>query len=403
MKNITLLFILLSIGFLNSLQAQATQTFTSAGTQDQYVPVVFGFTNKPFSISRANIHEDRTWLAYGIATINGIGYGWGSGNTMIKLENFTNGIKNADSTGEWYSYIGKVLCEWIKSGIIVYVRGGTTYYTDGIVQRNDGVYTAQEGTQKNLTAVPLTEPGFNIPRGVYVADWEINANTRSLNNTSTNTQNIYSSNGNIGIGTTTPESSLDIRANGSSPIIRGNGGYIPTGLRFIDDSYTQPGQIKEWAIWKGNTFTKGLSFMRYDAVDRCGTGICDIVLQLSDNGNIGIGIPNPQNKLDVNGTVHAKEVKVDMSGWADFVFHKDYQLPTLTEVERHIIEKGHLPNIPNTKEVTENGLSLGENQKLLLQKIEELTLYSIEQNKQLKQQTEINKKLEQRLSKLEKK
>ena len=104
------------------------------------------------------------------------------------------------------------------------------------------------------------------------------------------------------------------------------------------------------------------------------------------NDNVGIGTTNPQNKLDVNGTVHAKEVKVDMAGWADFVFGKEYQLPTLDEVEQHIREKGHLPNIPNTKEVTENGLSLGENQKLLLQKIEELTLYSIEQNKLIKQQ-----------------
>jgi len=80
----------------------------------------------------------------------------------------------------------------------------------------------------------------------------------------------------------------------------------------------------------------------------------------------------------------------------------------LDEVEQHIHEKGHLPNIPNTKEVTENGISLGENQKLLLQKIEELTLYSIEQNKLskeqselLRQQIQINKTLEQRLQNLE--
>ncbi|UTG60397.1 hypothetical protein J2O09_13355 [Elizabethkingia anophelis] len=126
------------------------------------------------------------------------------------------------------------------------------------------------------------------------------------------------------------------------------------------------------------------------------------------NDNVGIGVTDPKNKLDVNGTVHAKEVKVDMTGWADFVFEKDYHLPTLDEVEQHIHEKGHFPNIPNTKEVMKNGLSLGENQKLLLQKIEELTLYSIEQNKLnkeqselLRQQIQINKTLEQRLQNLE--
>ncbi|MCT3764445.1 hypothetical protein [Elizabethkingia anophelis] len=118
------------------------------------------------------------------------------------------------------------------------------------------------------------------------------------------------------------------------------------------------------------------------------------------NDNVGIGTTNPQNKLDVNGAVHAKEVKVDMTGWADFVFEKEYHLPTLDEVEQHIHEKGHLPNIPNTKEVTENGISLGESQKLLLQKIEELTLYSIEQNKLNKEQSELLRQQQQEIQDL---
>jgi len=80
-----------------------------------------------------------------------------------------------------------------------------------------------------------------------------------------------------------------------------------------------------------------------------------------------------------------------MAGWADFVFQKDYELAALEEVEKHIQEKGHLPNIPSAKEVIDNGLSLGESQKLLLQKIEELTLYVIEQNKEIKQLKEKQK------------
>ncbi|WP_281923955.1 hypothetical protein [Flavobacterium collinsii] len=95
------------------------------------------------------------------------------------------------------------------------------------------------------------------------------------------------------------------------------------------------------------------------------------------NGNVGIGGVNPRYKLDVEGTIRSREVIVNMEKWSDFVFKKDYNLPTLAEVEKHIREKGNLENIPSEKEVLENGISLGEMNAKLLQKIEELTLYSI--------------------------
>ncbi|WBS73743.1 hypothetical protein [Elizabethkingia meningoseptica] len=169
-------------------------------------------------------------------------------------------------------------------------------------------------------------------------------------------------NDNVGIGTATPNSPLSIGSNHGTKLSVGN------------------------IEWKNtNIIVTGYDDYNSDYTDLKvpGYGANSSLLRLNAKGNLGIGTTNPQNKLDVNGTVHAKEVKVDMTGWADFVFHKDYELPTLDEVEKHIQEKGHLPNIPNTKEVTENGLSLGESQKLLLQKIEELTLYSIEQNKRI--------------------
>lgn len=100
------------------------------------------------------------------------------------------------------------------------------------------------------------------------------------------------------------------------------------------------------------------------------------------NTGIGIGTNNPQYKLDVNGTIRAKEVKVE-TGWADFVFAPDYQLPTLSEVEAHIKEHKHLPGIPTEAEVKENGTNLGEMNVKLLQKVEELTLYMIQQNKEI--------------------
>ncbi|KAB5483627.1 hypothetical protein [Flagellimonas hadalis] len=94
--------------------------------------------------------------------------------------------------------------------------------------------------------------------------------------------------------------------------------------------------------------------------------------------SLGIGTTDPGTyKLAVKGKIRAEEIKVE-TGWADYVFEEGYSLPTLEEVEKHIKEKGHLINIPSAKEVAENGIELGKMNKLLLEKIEELTLYVIE-------------------------
>lgn len=126
---------------------------------------------------------------------------------------------------------------------------------------------------------------------------------------------------------------------------------------------------------------------------------------VSNNGNVGIGVSNPQHTLEVLGTIRATEIKVE-TGWADFVFDKDYKLPSLSEVENHITTYKRLPEIPSESEVKENGVNLGEMQVKLLQKIEELTLYTIAQEKeiqQLKSQNETLKKQENRIRQLEEK
>ncbi|WP_281232410.1 hypothetical protein [Flavobacterium gelatinilyticum] len=119
--------------------------------------------------------------------------------------------------------------------------------------------------------------------------------------------------------------------------------------------------------------------------------------------NVGIGIANPTNKLDVNGIIHSKEVKVDMNGWSDFVFKKEYNLPTLEEVEKHINEKGHLKDIPSEEEVLKNGISLGEMNTKLLQKIEEMTLYMIEMKKENELLKTNQKVLEKKIQQIENK
>jgi hypothetical protein len=101
------------------------------------------------------------------------------------------------------------------------------------------------------------------------------------------------------------------------------------------------------------------------------------------NGNLGIGIANPQNKLDVNGTIHSKSVLIDLNGWADYVFKPTYQLRPLTEVKKYIDQNKHLPEVPSEQEILKKGLNVGEMNKLLMKKVEELTLYLIEKDKQI--------------------
>jgi len=106
-------------------------------------------------------------------------------------------------------------------------------------------------------------------------------------------------------------------------------------------------------------------------------------------GNVGIGTPltsNPNGyKLAVNGKIGAKDVHVETSSttWPDYVFARDYRLPSLAEVEKFIQENNHLANVPSASEIEKNGHSLGEMDKVLLKKIEELTLYVIQQQKEI--------------------
>jgi len=112
--------------------------------------------------------------------------------------------------------------------------------------------------------------------------------------------------------------------------------------------------------------------------------------------NVGIGTLTPDEKLTVKGKIHTQEVKVDLLGALvpDYVFESDYKLKTLEEVENYIKENKHLPEISSAQEIEKNGLMLAEMNMALLKKIEEITLYMIEQNKKINELERENKKLE---------
>lgn len=108
-------------------------------------------------------------------------------------------------------------------------------------------------------------------------------------------------------------------------------------------------------------------------------------LRIKSNGTVGIGTNDPKGfKLAVNGNIRAREIKVENTNWPDYVFAPSHNLLLLENLELYIRQHKHLPEIPSATEVKQNGFNLGEMDAKLLQKIEELTLYIITQDKEMK-------------------
>jgi hypothetical protein len=183
-------------------------------------------------------------------------------------------------------------------------------------------------------------------------------------------------NGNVGIGTSQPLTKLDVRGHfllesDRNPII-----YTGTGSqdlnRFLillnSPNYTSASGLKAGGI------------LVSDSYSYANPGKNDLIVK----GSVGIGTSTPDYKLDVLGTIRARELKVDMQG-ADFVFEEDYNLRPIEEVEQFVKEKKHLPEIAPAKEMQEKGVNQSEMNQKLLQKIEELTLYLIEQKREIKE------------------
>lgn len=190
--------------------------------------------------------------------------------------------------------------------------------------------------------------------------------------------------GNVGINNEDPSARLDVNGN------------VRINARDTEYTFLSLGHQPNDQIIVDNTAAKhfgGGYFFRVHN-DNVTNQYLDAMI-IDENGNIGIGINPPQSKLDVAGKssfrdnmkvdakLEAKEIKVTLTPTADFVFEENYGLPKLKDVEKFIKENKHLPEVASAKTMEKEGVNVGEFQIKLLQKIEELTLYIIEQQKKI--------------------
>ena len=183
-------------------------------------------------------------------------------------------------------------------------------------------------------------------------------------------------NGNVGIGTTTPTSKLEVNGNTK---INGDLNIFNTTSKLVGFDDPVNYYLGHYPV----TGSAGLDLHWYGGIrlsDKTGN-----VMQIT-NGNIGIGTTDTKGyKLAVAGEMIAERVVVKLTGtWPDYVFKKNYGLCPLEQVEQFINQNSHLPEVPSAQEVTDKGIDVGAMNAKLLQKVEELTLYLIEQNKEIK-------------------
>lgn len=293
-------------------------------------------------------------------------YGWENGNTrlMTMMSNGSLGI-GTDSPTALLHTVGNVRHENLPNDTNPAFMLGTD-------------------TNGNVSEYPVPNGGINSDD----RDW------LQPNNTFSNDINdIIYTNGSIGINVQNPSANVHINGtlrledlpNATNPIFmlgtdtNGNVAEYPVptvdGSEIGDNDWLKADNTTSLSI-DDNVYTNG----------KVGINTNSFPLTI---GEEDISFYN----LFVTGGILTEEVRIALvEDWADYVFRDDYKLPTLQQVENHIKEKGHLINIPSENEVREDGIELSEMNRLLLEKIEELTLYVIELNKKIElQQKQLDK------------
>ena len=231
------------------------------------------------------------------------------------------------------------------------------------------------------------------------SDWIELATRRE--NTFTGTQfypgkGIWNSNGKVGIGNSDPTHQLTVAgsATGDISVLKlqnSNPDYTAgygSSMLFTSQAGREYAKIGGYTETSGVGWNGYLSFYTRSLIDNNHTEALVERMRLNSAGKVGIGTINLTGdyNLFVTKGIRTEKVQVDVSkanGWADYVFEPAYQLKSLSQVEQFIKANKHLPEVPSAEQVLKQGIDLGQMDATLLKKIEELTLYVIEQNKRL--------------------
>jgi hypothetical protein len=218
------------------------------------------------------------------------------------------------------------------------------------------------------------------------------------------TQLIVNPNGNVGIGTETPTNMLHVEKNANTNVgalvINPNAGGSAASTLTVGSSPTLDQAMYLYYGGTGNTVFGSLKANLIAASGTTGGMNISVLanaplsfgtnsttrMSILGNGNVGIGVSTVPNdyKLAVAGAIIATKVTVKLqANWPDYVFNKNYELPSLQSVESFIKINNHLPGVPSADKVKKEGIDLGDNQTILLKKVEELTLYIIDQDKKI--------------------
>ncbi|MFH0894115.1 MAG: hypothetical protein V2A54_06745 [Bacteroidota bacterium] len=200
----------------------------------------------------------------------------------------------------------------------------------------------------------------------------------------------------VGIGNCSPATALDVNGYGR---FGNNLGYVELGYNganaHIDASDNTGGALllnyysmKKTVVGKDDPTGNGGDLWVWN----------NNYMALTNNTKVGIGTTDvpTDGKLAVDGKIYARAVEVNLNSWADFVFNPNYNKLSIYDLEMFIKKNNHLPGVPSEEEVKKDGINLGEMDALLLQKIEELSLYIIEMNKKMDEQQKKIELLEKR-------